>query len=200
MSEAMGQRPTGPDRDGRNGADGVMETEGPRERLGRNGERRDTAGKIGWAGRVDTGVRGMDHAEIVAWLRETDPGKIESLRNTADELRQRHCGQNVWLRGLIEISNTCSRNCLYCGVRNANRNLVRYRLNDDEILDCARMAAAFGYGTVVLQSGEDPGVDAERMDSIIRMIRNIPTAWGTPLAVTLSLGERTEEELALWKK
>ena len=143
----------------------------------------------------------MDHGRIVAWLRETDAGRLESLRTAADAVRRTHCGDEIFLRGLLEISNTCMRNCLYCGLRVANRSLRRYRMTDDEIFDGARKAARFGYGTVVLQAGEDPVFDMERVAVLVERIRcGIPTSTGDPLAVTLSLGERTERELARWRE
>jgi len=85
--------------------------------------------------------------------------------------------------------------CAYCGLRAANRDIQRYRMTEDEILACARQAVTFGYGTVVLQSGEDPGLRAPWIAELIRRIKA-----DTPLAVTLSLGERDDDELALWRE
>ena len=136
----------------------------------------------------------MDHATIVRWLRETDPRRLERLWTRADAVRREQFGDAVFLRGLVEVSNTCSRNCLYCGVRASNRQIVRYRMTPDEVFDCAQKAVQFGYGTLVLQAGEDPQLDVEQMTTLIRRIRS-----ETPLAITLSLGERTAEELAAWR-
>jgi len=97
----------------------------------------------------------MHHPEIVSWLRETDEYRLTDLWRAADDTRQRHVGGEVHLRGLVEFSNHCVRLCAYCGLRAPNEGLRRYRMTHDEILDCARNAVAFGYGTVVLQSGED---------------------------------------------
>ena len=113
----------------------------------------------------------------------------------ADNARQRNVGGEVYLRGLIEFSNYCIRLCKYCGLRAANTGLTRYRMSEDEILQCARQAVSFGYGTVVLQSGEDPGVTADWIGGVIRRIKT-----ETSLAVTLSLGERTDEDHLAWKK
>jgi biotin synthase len=137
----------------------------------------------------------MKHSEIVEWLRETDPARLARLWREADLARQRHVGGDVHLRGLIELSNHCVRLCGYCGLRAANAKVRRYRMTEDEILDCARSAVELGYGTVVLQSGEDPGVDADWMTCVIRRIKT-----ETPLAVTLSLGERSDDELAAWRE
>lgn len=136
----------------------------------------------------------MDHDQILAWLRETDTARLAELWRLADDTRQRHVGGQVHLRGLIEFSNHCVRLCAYCGLRAPNSDLKRYRMSADEIVNCARQAVAFGYGAVVLQSGEDPGAAADWMADVIRRIKA-----ETPLALTLSLGERSDEDLAAWR-
>lgn len=136
----------------------------------------------------------MNRDELLQWLTETNPERLGSLWAQADAVRRKHVGDEVHLRGLLEISSHCVRHCLYCGLRAPNRDLPRYRMNTDEILACARQAADFGYGTVVLQSGEDPGLTNDFIADVIRRIKS-----DTPLAVTLSLGERSEQELAAWR-
>ncbi len=135
-----------------------------------------------------------DRADIVRWLREDDPGRLEMLWRQADEARRRHVGDEVHLRGLIEISNHCARHCHYCGIRADNPRIERYRMNRGEILDCARQAESFGYGTVVIQAGEDYGLTKEWVADLVREIKRT-----TDLAVTLSLGERREDELRAWR-
>jgi biotin synthase len=137
----------------------------------------------------------MNHHELVAWLRETEEARLTDLWQRADATRQEHVGGEVHLRGLIEFSNYCVRLCAYCGLRAPNDELTRYRMSADEILACARQALALGYGTVVLQSGEDPLTRTEWMADVIRRIKA-----ETPLAVTLSLGERSDEDLAAWRE
>ena len=137
----------------------------------------------------------MTHAEIIRWLRETDAARLDELWRHADAVRREHVGDAVHLRGLIEISNVCGRQCAYCGIRLGNTRLERYRLTTAELRECVRRAIALGYGTVVLQGGEDPMLDAEWLASVIRRIKE-----RTPLAVTLSLGERSHSELELWRK
>jgi biotin synthase len=137
----------------------------------------------------------MNRHEVIAQLREADPQRLEELWRRADEARQRGVGDEVHLRGLLEISNSCARDCLYCGLRASNRKLTRYRLTDEEILAGARQAAEYGYGTVVLQAGEDYGLGAEALAAVIRRIKAL-----TPLAVTLSLGERPDADLLLWRQ
>ena len=137
----------------------------------------------------------MDRQQIVDWLREERPEKLALLWREADETRRRRVGDEVHLRGLIEISNRCVRECHYCGLRAGNRNLRRYRMSEEEIMACVAQALAYGYGTVVMQSGEDEGITADWMAGIIRRIRR-----ETPLAVTLSLGERDEADLRAWRE
>ena len=98
----------------------------------------------------------MQRGEILNWLRESDPDRLADLWRLADQTRQQHVGGEVHLRGLVEMSNYCVRLCGYCGLRAGNPGLTRYRMTDDEILACTQKAVQFGYGTVVLQSGEDP--------------------------------------------
>ncbi len=136
----------------------------------------------------------LTKVEIVRWLRETRPSQLQALYEHADAVREENVGDAVHLRGLIEISNHCVRQCMYCGLRWGNRALPRYRMTPDEILDCARLAARLEYGTVVMQAGEDYVLTAEWVADIIRRIKR-----ETSLAVTLSLGERLEEELRLWR-
>ncbi len=137
----------------------------------------------------------MDHSEILAWLKETNPARLAELWQRADRVRQENVGGDVHLRGLIELSNHCVRLCAYCGLRAPNTEVTRYRMSDDEVLDCARQAVGYGYGTVVLQAGEDPLLTKDRMSSLVRRIQR-----ETQLAVTLSLGERNDDELAAWRE
>jgi biotin synthase len=133
--------------------------------------------------------------EILGWLRENDSQRLAELWRDADRVRQEFVGGEVHLRGLVELSNYCVRLCGYCGLRAPNRKLERYRMTEDEVLECAQKAVQFGYGTVVLQSGEDPGLTC---DWLVKVIRRLKAE--TPLAVTLSLGERSESEIAAWRK
>jgi biotin synthase len=132
--------------------------------------------------------------ELLGWLKESRPSSLQELYQRADAVRRKHVGDAVHLRGLIEISSHCMRQCMYCGLRQGNRALPRYRMTREEILDCARHAERLGYGTVVMQAGEDYGLAAEWIAEIVRWIKR-----ETALAVTLSLGERTQDELQLWR-
>lgn len=137
----------------------------------------------------------MTHAEIIDWLRQDEPQRLETLWQLADQARRNNVGEQVHLRGLIEISNYCARQCAYCGLRAGNGELARYRMPADEIVACAHHAVELGYGTVVLQSGEDYGVTTDFLADIVRQIKA-----DTPLAVTLSLGERPDTDLVAWRQ
>ncbi|MCL4694050.1 MAG: [FeFe] hydrogenase H-cluster radical SAM maturase HydE [Candidatus Hydrogenedentes bacterium] len=132
---------------------------------------------------------------IQQWLREEDPSRLDALWHWADQVRRENVGDAVHLRGLIEISNYCSRQCGYCGLRAANTDLERYRMSSEEILECAHEAARYRYGTVVMQAGEDYGIEAEWLAEIVFRIK-----METPLAVTLSMGERPDNDLRRWRE
>jgi biotin synthase len=136
----------------------------------------------------------LNRPEIRAWLQEQDPKALDRLFAAADRVRGSTVGPQVHLRALVEISNHCVRQCGYCGLRAGNALLRRYRMTADEIMDCVRRAVALGYGTVVLQAGEDPAISLLGMADLVRRIKR-----DSPLAVTLSLGERTAEEFTAWR-
>jgi biotin synthase len=135
----------------------------------------------------------MTIQQIECWLRETDEQKLEQLWAAADAVRKEHVGDAVHLRGLIEASNYCVRQCIYCGLAADNKDMTRYRMNADEIFACAEEAAGYGYGTVVMQAGEDYGIEAGWLANLVKHIKKLP------LAVTLSMGERPLEDLQLWR-
>jgi biotin synthase len=137
----------------------------------------------------------MPDRDMLHWLTETDPAALAGLYREADRVRRLTVGDQVHLRGLVEISNVCARRCAYCGLRAPNRKLTRYTMPAAEILQCAHAAAGLGYGTVVMQAGESEALTAEWVASLVRDIKS-----QTPLAVTLSLGERSLDHLALWRK
>ncbi|MBN1816094.1 MAG: [FeFe] hydrogenase H-cluster radical SAM maturase HydE [Sedimentisphaerales bacterium] len=137
----------------------------------------------------------MSIQEIEQWLRETDQTRISRLWNRADSVRRQAVGNEVHLRGLLEISNYCVRRCTYCGLNRNNSGLQRYRMTREEILACVDQIVDYGYGTVVMQAGEDYGIETEWLAGIIEQIKA-----STSLAVTLSLGERPLEDLKRWRQ
>lgn len=117
----------------------------------------------------------------------------EALFAAARENRERVFGRDVYLRGIVEFSNHCCRQCHYCGLRADNSKQSRYRLTAEDIVQAAALAPELGLGTVVLQSGEDVQYEAGTVGQIVRSIKELG------LAVTLSLGERPREELLHWR-
>ncbi|MBQ2965266.1 MAG: [Clostridia bacterium] len=111
------------------------------------------------------------------------------LREKADRVRREIYGTDVYIRGLIEISNYCKNDCLYCGIRRGNKACERYRLTEEKILSCCEQGYALGFRTFVMQGGEDAYFDDERMCRIISEIKRRYS----DCAVTLSLGEKSRE-------
>ncbi|WP_084637376.1 [FeFe] hydrogenase H-cluster radical SAM maturase HydE [Paludibacterium yongneupense] len=130
--------------------------------------------------------------DLVAILAATDPADIERIRAAAESTLLEHCGPTVRLRGLIEFSNLCVSDCLYCGIRKNNREVERYTLSDEDIVESARWCATTGYGSVVLQSGERR--DRRFIDSLVRNIHAIKDATRSEklpdgVGITLCVGE-----------
>ncbi|MCX6842577.1 MAG: [FeFe] hydrogenase H-cluster radical SAM maturase HydE [candidate division WOR-3 bacterium] len=146
------------------------------------------------AGKEEMIPQSLTRDVVLWWLRENDETKLETLWQEADRTRKEYVGDAVHLRGLIEMSSFCRRDCHYCGIR-GSRQIDRYRLSEAEVEECVRLGVRLGYGTVVLQAGEDPGLSRERITRHIRFIKS-----ETPLAATLSLGERSDAELAEWRE
>ena len=117
------------------------------------------------------------------------------IAQKAQAVRIKIYGKDVYIRGLIEVSNICKNNCLYCGIRNANKECSRYRLDERDILACCKEGYELGFRTFVLQGGEDPYFTDEVLCRILRQIKTLYP----DCAVTLSLGERsTASYIALY--
>ncbi|TBW36085.1 [FeFe] hydrogenase H-cluster radical SAM maturase HydE [Siculibacillus lacustris] len=133
----------------------------------------------------------IDRAAVVDLLRSPR----EALYARADAVRRAHMGDEVFLRGIVEFSNVCANDCLYCGIRRSNPHPHRYRIDADEILAVARRMAGWGQTTIVLQSGEvDTPAENDRLAALITRIRA-----ETPLAVTVSAGNRPRAVYATWR-
>lgn len=130
--------------------------------------------------------------EIVALLKDDE--HRDELYSAADRVRKKYVGDGVHLRGLIEFSNICKRNCMYCGLRRDNKNLKRYRIKEDDLIELARRAKSYGYQTVVLQSGEDDYYTVDKLRYVVSEIKKLD------LAITLSIGEKTYEEYKAYKE
>lgn len=134
----------------------------------------------------------MNRTEI---LHHLTASSLVDLAARADLVRMQYKGDEVHLRGIIEFSNHCIRNCTYCGLRRANRNVERYRLTPDEVVELAVGIAAAGVATVVLQSGDDFAYTARDIACIIMRIKE-----RTGAAITLSVGERPFSHYEMWRK
>ena len=135
----------------------------------------------------------VSHSLSLSEYEELLDGKTSELleysSKKAVELRKSIYGNHVYVRGLIEISNICRNDCLYCGIRHSNKDCSRYRLSKEEILSCCEEGYNLGFRTFVMQGGEDPYFTDELLCGIIRKIKEkYPDC-----AVTLSLGERSFE-------
>lgn len=134
--------------------------------------------------------------ELKALIETDNDSAAEILRRRADEVRQKHYGRKVFLRGLIEISSYCRNDCLYCGIRRSNKSADRYRLSREEILSCCENGYSLGFRTFVMQGGEDSYFTDDVMCGIISEIKEkYPDC-----AVTLSLGERSYESYKRMKE
>ena len=132
----------------------------------------------------------LDHADWTALLATWDDSDREYAAGIARELATARFGHGVFVRGIVEFSNVCRNDCLYCGIRKSNRNVERYRLTEAEILECAEAGYEYGFRTFVLQSGEDATYPAQRLASLVRELK---TRHGD-CAVTLSVGELEHDE------
>ena len=136
--------------------------------------------------------RALSLEEYAQLIDGRDGEAARLLAARADAVRREIYGNRVFIRGLIEISNICKNDCLYCGIRRSNRSCARYRLEKDDILACCEEGYALGFRTFVMQGGEDAFFTDEVMTDIVRAIK----ARYPDCAVTLSLGERDDESYA----
>lgn len=133
--------------------------------------------------------------EYRALLIMRDAQVIDYLMDQARTVSQLHFGRGIYLRGLIELSNVCRNDCLYCGIRRSNCHVERYTLSHDQVLACCEQGYEIGFRTFVLQGGE---WGEERSQWIADLIGDIKKGW-PDCAVTLSLGEHPRETYALWR-
>lgn len=126
-------------------------------------------------------------------LTTTDETLKEELFTAAREVAVNNFGKKVFIRGLIEVSNFCKNNCLYCGIRRGNREVPRYRLSKDDILASCAEGYRVGIRTFVMQGGEDPRQTTPWLVDVIAEMRSLYP----DCAITLSLGEKTEDEYRL---
>ncbi len=133
--------------------------------------------------------RDLTNAEFAVLLDQSSGADRDFLFERARAVRDAHYGRKVYIRGLIELTNYCKNDCLYCGIRKSNVFCERYRLTKEQILSCCESGYALGFRTFVLQGGEDGWYTDERMTDIVRAMRQAYP----DCAITLSLGERGRE-------
>jgi len=131
----------------------------------------------------------LSKEEYITLLTGCGAEETTYLAEKARAEKEKYYGNSVFIRGLIEISNICKNDCYYCGIRRSNQNCERYRLTEEDILECCREGYELGFRTFVLQGGEDAYFTDERLVALLHNIKaNHPDC-----AVTLSLGERSKE-------
>lgn len=137
----------------------------------------------------------MDKSEIISILSLSKDDEMQAVFDKALSVKEKNVGRNVYLRGLIELSNICRKDCLYCGIRRSNANVMRYSLSHDEVIEAARFTDEAGFGSIVIQSGELLG-DAF-IDTLTSYVEEIHSLF-PKLLITLSCGEQTPEVYRRW--
>lgn len=135
--------------------------------------------------------------ELVMLLKTEDDNRLQ-LFQRAQSVKLQTIGNKVYFRGLVEFSNICAKDCLYCGIRKSNEKVIRYEATDDEILEACRFAWQNRFGSVVLQSGElSSPAFVNRVDLLLRKIKHLSN---NELGITLSCGEQSLETYYQWRE
>lgn len=134
---------------------------------------------------------------IIKLLEEKDQNRVQQLYDDAFRTKIDNVGNKVYLRGLVEITNICRKNCLYCGIRRDNPSNDRYEIDIEDVIPAARFAYEQGYGSMVIQGGERHDKKfRDKITSILKEVRKISSE--SPLGITLSLGEQPYEVYKEW--
>lgn len=137
----------------------------------------------------------LSKADIVTLLSFTDDEQ-QALFDHAAKIKRQQTGNVVWLRGLIELSNRCEKDCYYCGIRRSNKKIVRYSLSHDEVMQAVKQAHVKGYGSVAIQSGENASkAFIQKIDKIVLDSKRVTNG---EIGITLSCGEQSEETYRRW--
>lgn len=139
---------------------------------------------------------GLSREDWMILLSSLDEEEREYLRVKAQEVATSNYGHGIFVRALLEISSHCRNNCYYCGIRASNRNAQRYRLTKEEILECCKEADTLGFNTFVMQGGEDP---VQNDAWVVDVVKSVRAAYPDK-AITLSVGERSDEAYAAFKE
>ncbi len=138
--------------------------------------------------RLNSGEK-LNKEEYTFLFSNTNNLDLKYIYNLALEEKQKYYANEIFLRGIVEFTNYCKNDCLYCGIRQKNTNVKRYRLTKEEILSCCKNGYSLGIRTFVLQGGEDPFYSTEAMCDIVSTIKSLYS----DCAVTLSIGEQSDE-------
>jgi len=138
----------------------------------------------------------LNREDIIYLLSLEDKKDIDTLFKKAYEIKLKYVGKKVFFRGLIEFSNICDKNCLYCGIRRENKKVDRFMMSLDEIVAEAKFAYENDYGSVVLQSGERS--DKFFIDFVDNAVKEIKRISRGQLGITLCVGEQDEETYLRW--
>lgn len=132
----------------------------------------------------------------IIYLLQAEGNELKFLFEHSASIKEQYCGNKVYLRGLIELTNICAKDCLYCGIRKSNKIVQRYNLTDEEVIEAARFAYENQYGSVVIQSGEMQNETfTKRIAKLCKEIKNISD---NKLGITLSCGEQSEDVYKQW--
>lgn len=131
----------------------------------------------------------LSHGEYAFLIENRSADVMQYAAEKAQQIRRSIYGNSVFVRGLIEFSNICKNNCLYCGIRRSNKDCDRYRLTEEQIMECCSIGYELGFRTFVLQGGEDGYFTDEIMCALVHRIRETYP----DCAITLSLGERSRD-------
>ncbi len=138
----------------------------------------------------------LEFPDLVYLLGLSTPIERKRLYDAAYDVKTASVGNVAYYRGLLEFSNQCMKNCLYCGIRRDNTEVKRFTTSREDILAMAQWAYTHGYGSLTLQSGERQ--DADFIAQVERLIRDIKTIGNGALGLTLCVGEQTEETYRRW--
>lgn len=138
----------------------------------------------------------LNKEDLIYLLSTSEDREKHAIFRKANQVKKEYSGNVVYLRGLIEYSNICRKDCYYCGIRKSNGNVERYTLEEEEVIDRAMFALRRDFGSVVIQSGER--TDKVFTESITRMIRAIRERSEGTLGITLSCGEQSQETYQQW--
>jgi biotin synthase len=138
----------------------------------------------------------LTREELVQLLSTNEDREKQSLFRKANQVKKQYSGNVVYLRGLIELSNICRKDCLYCGIRKSNEHIKRYTLKDEEVPDLAMYAWRKDFGSIVIQSGER--TDKTFIDGMASLIKTIREKTDSQLGITLSCGEQEFDTYRRW--